>query len=302
MPSFEETELFGASKKTHWVTFFRELGFTRDEIMWLEKELGYSTEEIPESYLKKASVILAQSFGELMPKMTWLLDAYTPFPYSKEQSSKVIVGALERANEYYPDHSIPLRYTTKTNPHPSLFPELSTANYIGQENQGKIDVVSAMGFLQDYEAIQSYYTNIVRASNEFVEFELVFSYDRSLAQKLLSIIEKPPIKITYCKQDRTLSVGKHTTTFRSGLQADLCGTLLTGRNLSKEWAADEIYGSWGLHEHEYKDQNRLLIYQTGKKINDVVSKMTNGEVSQLLSYTTKSAAINPKYRKFVSKC
>ena len=310
MPLFEETELFGANKKSQWVVLFRELGFEQEDMLWLEKELGYTTDTIPKGYLDKASAMMTQSVGELLPWLTWLLDAYTPFPYSKEKSTKVIFRALEQAVKHYPNSHIPLRYTTIANPSASEFPELAASNYIQQENQGKIDIVGAIGFLRGYEAMHSYYINILRANNDYIELELVFGYDAEVAKPLVAILEDTSLTITYNKLDRILTINGYGIAFRSGLQADLCSTLLTGKNVNKEWATDEIFESWGLRDndiYDYSDdkprlKKRLTIYQTGQKINEAVAKATDNEITELIRVTTKSATINPEYRKFVRKC
>jgi hypothetical protein len=293
---------FNAAKKNQWLVAFRSLGFGDEDIVKLDKSLRFATDELPQDYLDRANTMMADSIsiGELMPRLTWLLDAYTPFPRSNEYSARLIVKALERATKHYPPHTVPIRYTTKLNPKETNFPELTAFNYIEIVNQGTLDILGAIGVLVNYEIVNIYFVNMLRANSEFIEFELVFSFEADKAKMFIEILNSKHMSITYDKANRVLTIDEHSIEFKSGLQADLCRTLFTGKSFNKEWAADEIYKSWGLHDDERPP--RLTIYQTGRKLNSKIERESKGQLPDLVEATTKSATINPKYRKFVSKC
>lgn len=124
-------------------------------------------------------------------------------------------------------------------------------------------------------------------------------------------IETPETKlIRYDSHNHTLYIGDAEIVFKKedSNQAELCKVLFRDKkSASKIWHTDEILEAWGwtkelIYDKEGKllKSNRLKAYQSADKLNNKVMKATQGKISDLLVYTTKTVTVNSKYREMLA--
>jgi hypothetical protein len=165
---------FHLDRKRTLLDFFKSIGLDDTSLIELGKHLQRNDDSVPQGYLNFAEEVISESFGGLIHKYRMLLLSYTPFPYSPEESARLIQESLDKIINKYHRSSLVIQYTTQINPKPETFGELLTIGSFSPKDYGMIDIVGGIKVLLKDELFNVNFFEMLRANDDFIELRIVF--------------------------------------------------------------------------------------------------------------------------------
>ncbi|HEY1645270.1 MAG TPA: hypothetical protein VGF75_02695 [Candidatus Saccharimonadales bacterium] len=275
---------FQPDRKRALLEFFKSIGLSDANLMELGRHLQCANDSVPQGYLNFAEDVVSESFGGLIHKYRMLLLAYTPFPYSQEESAKLIEESLDRIIDKYHRSGLAIQYSTKINPSTENFGELLTIGSFTPHDYGMIDIVDGTKLLLNEGLFSVNFFEMLRANSDFLEFRVVFeprtapaakakpqNTDKATLGKLRLDISSPEPYLRYKENELGLN--------SSSIEYFVLKELL---EVFPNAALDEnIVSAWG-----GKDKPQTL-YDASRRINKKLAKLLGIEGKPLTHKNSK---------------